>query len=59
MQESNFNFFFRNLDTVFKNSTQKKSAKIWQIKRDGIRAKTFEAERIVLAAVVVVDVKAS
>ena len=58
MQEKTLIFLLLNLDTVVENSAQEKLAKIWQIEPDGIRAKKFEAARIVFAAVAVVDVKA-
>ena len=62
IQDNNFLFLFPNFDTVLSNSTPKKVSNIWRIKRDGISAKKFEAERIhflsdVLVAVAVVVVK--
>ena len=45
-QDNNFLFLFLNFDKVLYNSTRKTFANIWRIKRDGISAKKFEAERI-------------
>ena len=43
--DNNFLFLFLNFDTVLNNSTPKKFANIWQMKRDGICPITFEAVR--------------
>lgn len=54
--------FFLKLDTVLQTLTPEKFVNIWQIERNGIRAKRFKAARIhflsdVFAAVVVLDTK--
>ena len=41
-----FFFSFVNLETVLENSTPKKFANIWRIKRVGIGAMKFETARI-------------
>ena len=43
--DNNFLFLFLNFDTVLNNSTPKKFANIWQIKRDGICPIKFEVVR--------------
>ena len=45
-QENNFLFVFLNFDTVLWNSTPKKIANIWRIKRDGISVIKFKAASI-------------
>ena len=45
-QDNNYLFLYLNFDTVLQNSTPKKFAHIWKIKRDGISAIKFKAARI-------------
>ena len=61
-RQCNFLFLYLNFNTVLQNSTPKKIAHIWKIKRDGISALKFKAARIhffgdVFVAVAVVVAK--